>query len=128
MQKLVDIASDILANGNDLDDFGRLLDETWKLKRGLESSITPSFIDDIYSKAISAGALGGKLLGAGGGGFIIFYVPKGFKQSVLNALADLLNVPFKIDYSGTKLMYSKLQTYSQISQNRDIKFVRHNLD
>lgn len=94
MQKLVDIASNILSNGNDIDDFGRLLHETWKLKRGLESSITPSFIDDIYSKALNAGALGGKLLGAGGGGFIIFYVPENSKQSVLNSLKDLLNVPF----------------------------------
>jgi D-glycero-alpha-D-manno-heptose-7-phosphate kinase len=128
MQKLADIATDILCNGSSFDDFGRLLHQTWQLKRGLESSITPDFVDDIYFKAIRAGALGGKLLGAGGGGFIIFYVTPEKKQSVLNALSELLLVPFKIDYAGTELMYSQSQTYSQISQNRSVDFVRKNLD
>ena len=128
MQKLVEIAADLLSNGNDLDDFGRLLDQTWQLKRGLESSITPSFINDIYTKGISAGALGGKLLGAGGGGFIIFYVPVENKQSVLDALKDLLVVPFKIDFTGAELMYSESQIYSQTSMDRSVDFLRSNSD
>ena len=128
MQKLVEIAADLLSNGNDLDDFGRLLDQTWQLKRGLESSITPSFINDIYTSGISAGALGGKLLGAGGGGFIIFYVPPEYKQSVLDALIDLLVVPFKIDFTGTELMYSKSQIYSQTSMDRSVDFLHSNSD
>ena len=128
MQKLVEIAADLLSNGNDLDDFGRLLDQTWQLKRGLESSITPSFINDIYTKGISAGALGGKLLGAGGGGFIIFYVPPEYKQSVLDALKDLLVVPFKIDFTGAQLMYSKSQIYSQTSMDMRGDFLHSNSD
>jgi D-glycero-alpha-D-manno-heptose-7-phosphate kinase len=128
MQKLVEIAADLLSNGNDLDDFGRLLDQTWQLKRGLESSITPSFINDIYTSGISAGALGGKLLGAGGGGFIIFYVPPEYKQSVLDALIDLLVVPFKIDFTGTELMYSKSQIYSQTSMDMSVDFLHSNSD
>jgi D-glycero-alpha-D-manno-heptose-7-phosphate kinase len=128
MQKLVDIAVDVLRNGNNLDDFGRLLDQTWQLKRGLESSITPNFVDDIYLKAIKAGALGGKLLGAGGGGFIIFYVTPEMKSAVLNALSELLLVPFKIDYTGTELMYSQNQNYSRISQQNAQNFLRKNVD
>jgi len=127
MQKLANIATDLLSNGNSLDDFGRLLHQTWLLKRELESSITPDFVDDIYSRAINAGALGGKLLGAGGGGFIIFYVAPENKQSVLNALSNLLLVPFKIDNNGTQLMYSQSQTYSHISQDRSLNFLRKNL-
>jgi D-glycero-alpha-D-manno-heptose-7-phosphate kinase len=128
MQKLVNIATDILSNGSSLDDFGRLLHQTWLLKRGLESSITPDFVDDIYSKAMKAGALGGKLLGAGGGGFIIFYASPENKQSVLNALSELLLVPFIIDHNGTEVMYSESQTYSHISQDRSLNFLRKNLN
>ena len=126
MQKLVEIAEDLLSNGNDLDDFGILLDQTWQLKRSLESSITPTFIDEIYSKGIHAGALGGKLLGAGGGGFIIFYVNPEYKQSVLDALKNFLVVPFKIDFNGTQLMYSKSQSYSQTSMDMSADFIHRN--
>ncbi|MDC1318931.1 kinase [Candidatus Thioglobus sp.] len=124
MQKMVDVASDILLNGNDLDDFGRLLHQSWKLKRSLEPSIAPGFVNDIYKKAIRAGALGGKLLGAGGGGFMMFYVNPEMKQSVLSALNDLLLVPFGIDYNGTELMYTQSNTYSKVSMNRSVQFER----
>ena len=128
MHKLVNIATDLLCNGTDLDDFGRLLHQTWQLKRGLERSITPAFVDDIYSKAIRAGALGGKLLGAGGGGFMVFYVNPDKKQSVLTALKDLLLVPSKIDYYGTSMMYSESQNYSQVSMDGSVDYFRKNLD
>jgi len=105
IRKLVDTATDLLSSGNDLDDFGRLLHETWQLKRSLSASIAPSFVDEIYLKARHAGALGGKLLGAGGGGFMIFYVQPERKQSVVDALDELLLVPFKMDYTGTELMH-----------------------
>jgi len=127
MQKIVGIASDILLNGNDLDDFGRLLHQSWKLKRSLEPSIAPGFVNDIYTKAIRAGAVGGKLLGAGGGGFMIFYVTPEMRQSVLNALSNLLLVPFSIDYNGTQLMYSQSHLYSKISMDRSVHFQRKNL-
>ena len=77
MYHLVDEAERILTNKNTpLDEFGKLLDYTWKLKRGISSGISTGSIDEQYDKAIKAGALGGKLLGAGGGGFLLFYVPK----------------------------------------------------
>lgn len=75
MYSLVDTAQGILTDKNsDLNDFGRLLDHTWKLKRGITTRISTNSLDEIYEKAMSAGALGGKLLGAGGGGFFVFYV------------------------------------------------------
>jgi len=113
MQKLVDVAIDLVANGNNIDDFGYLLHETWKLKKSLTSSISPDLVDEIYHKAISAGALGGKLLGAGGGGFIIFYVTPDMKVQVLKALKDLIVVPFKIDCDGARIMFYEKQQYSK---------------
>jgi D-glycero-alpha-D-manno-heptose-7-phosphate kinase len=73
MRALVDDAVGILENGTSLDDFGRLLHETWELKRRLTSKISNPVIDEIYEAGREAGALGGKLLGAGGGGFMLFY-------------------------------------------------------
>ena len=106
MKKLVDEAEEILVDKKrNLNDFGKLLDKSWKLKRSTGDKISTSEIDKIYDKAINAGALGGKLLGAGGGGFIVFYVPKSKQKSVKNALNKLLYVPFKFDNGGTEVIY-----------------------
>lgn len=84
MYSLVDTAQGILTDKNsDLNDFGRLLDHTWKLKRGITTRISTNSLDEIYEKAMSAGALGGKLLGAGGGGFFVFYVEPEKRQAVM---------------------------------------------
>ena len=106
MHSLVDQAVDIL-NGDigNYDDFGRLLDETWRLKRSLSSKVSNSTIDEIYQQGISAGALGGKILGAGGGGFILFYVRPENRGRVMRALRHLLHVPFRFDTIGTQLIY-----------------------
>lgn len=75
MLALVDDAERVLTDKNaDLDDFGRMLDHTWRLKRQTGSAVSTNSIDDLYVKGVAAGALGGKLLGAGGGGFLVFYV------------------------------------------------------
>jgi len=75
MLALVDDAERVLTDKNaDLDDFGRMLDHTWKLKRQTGSAVSTNSIDELYDKGMAAGALGGKLLGAGGGGFLVFYV------------------------------------------------------
>ncbi|MGN1060221.1 MAG: kinase [Candidatus Coproplasma sp.] len=106
MLKLVDEAQDVLEHGNrDLDDFGRLLDQTWKLKRQTGGTITTGSIDELYEKGLKAGALGGKLLGAGGGGFLLFYVQPEKQASVRAALSDLLEVPFKFENEGTRVIY-----------------------
>lgn len=109
---LVDEAERILCEKNsDLDDFGRLLDVTWRIKRNTGHSISTDDIDTIYEKAIKAGALGGKLLGAGGGGFFIFYVDDEHRQAVKDAMSDLLHVPFKFEVGGTRVVHYTPETY-----------------
>jgi D-glycero-alpha-D-manno-heptose-7-phosphate kinase len=106
MLGMVDDAQNILtAPGRDIDDFGRLLHETWQLKRGLTSLITNKHIDDIYEAGRAAGALGGKLLGAGGGGFVLFYVRPEARQAVQDALKHLLRVPFRFEQGGSQIIY-----------------------
>lgn len=106
MLDLVDVAQRILENNeSDLDEFGKLLDKTWRLKRQTGSTISTDTIDTLYDKAIAAGALGGKLLGAGGGGFLLFYVRPEKQDSVRKALSNLMEVPFKFERSGTRVVY-----------------------
>ena len=106
MHRSVDEAVDILCNGSDLADFGRLLDEAWKTKRSLTPRISTTRIDDIYSAARKAGALGGKLLGAGGGGFMLFFVSPEQRQQVGNKLDSLLKVPFRFENSGSHIIFN----------------------
>lgn len=106
MHSLVDEAEKILTNKHsDLNEFGKLLDYTWKLKRQTGSAVSTDGIDALYKKGIEAGASGGKLLGAGGGGFLIFYVDPEHKESVMNAMSDLLYIPFKFEDSGTRVIH-----------------------
>lgn len=109
---LVDEAEKILtAKSTSLDEFGRLLDYTWKLKRQTGSKISTDSIDAMYNKAIKAGALGGKLLGAGGGGFFILYVQPEKQEAVKVAMNDLLNVPFEFENSGTRVIHYTPERY-----------------
>ena len=107
MNKLVDEAYDYLYN-KDFDEFGKLLDYTWQLKRSLNNNISNNFIDDIYNDAKSVGALGGKLLGAGGGGFMLFYIKKEYQDKLRGKLKNLLEIPFKFDEDGTKIIYKSV--------------------
>ena len=109
--RLVDIAEDVLTSKKNLKEIGRLLDYTWQLKRGITNKISTESIDEIYNKAKKAGAIGGKLLGAGGGGFFIFYVEKEKQASVLKELNSLLQVPFKFENEGTKIIYYSPESY-----------------
>ena len=112
MYSLVDDAEAVLEDKkNDLDDFGRLLDKTWRLKRQTGGAITTNSIDALYEKGIEAGALGGKLLGAGGGGFLVFYVQPEKRNSVTEAMKDLLYVPFKFEDGGTKVIHYSPESY-----------------
>jgi len=109
---LVDEAQAILEDKySNLDIFGHLLDKTWKLKRQTSGAITTNSINDLYEKGIKAGALGGKLLGAGGGGFLVFYVRTENKESVLDAMKDLLHVPFRFEDSGTQVIHYTPEMY-----------------
>jgi D-glycero-alpha-D-manno-heptose-7-phosphate kinase len=88
-----------------LDEIGKLMDEVWQQKKALSKSVSSKFIDDIYSAALRAGALGGKILGAGGGGFLLFYVPIKSRESVRMALTSLLEVPFALDSEGSSISF-----------------------
>ena len=112
MYELVGEAETVLEDKHsDLDIFGRLLDKTWRLKRQTGGAITTNSIDALYEKGIAAGALGGKLLGAGGGGFLVFYVTPDRKGTVMSAMKDLLYVPFRFEDSGTQVIHYTPEMY-----------------
>ena len=112
MMSLVDEAEKILTDRtSELDNFGKLLDHTWKLKRQTGTAVSTNTIDELYAKGISAGALGGKLLGAGGGGFLVFYVPLERQDSVKEALGDLMHIPFEFENTGTRVIHYTPETY-----------------
>ena len=120
MLELVDEAEEILTNKNrDLDDFGKLLDATWQLKKQTGKEISKDSIDELYKKGISAGALGGKLLGAGGGGFLLFYARPEKQESVREALKDLMEVPFSFENSGTQVIYYSPESFDMDSSKEE---------
>ena len=118
MLGLVDDAEKVLTSKGDLNEFGRLLDYTWKLKRGITSDISNNSIDELYTRAIRAGAIGGKLLGAGGGGFLLFYVEKDKQFAVLKELKELLYVPFEFENVGTRVLYYKAENFDISTINK----------
>lgn len=106
MLSLVDDAQAILENKHsDFNDFGRLLDHTWRLKRKTGGKISNGSIDELYKRGLKAGALGGKLLGAGGGGFLLFYIEPDKKEALLREFEDLMQVPFQFENEGTSMVY-----------------------
>lgn len=111
MKQLVDEAEKILTGKGDLKEFGQLLDYSWNLKRGISSKISTDIVDDYYKKAIEAGAIGGKLLGAGGGGYLVFYVEKDKQHQVRVALNNLLYVPFEFETIGTSVIHYTAEDY-----------------
>ena len=115
MRGLVDEAEAIVTNPNrSIDDFGRLLHESWSIKRTLTQRITNAAIDEIYEAGRSAGALGGKLLGAGGGGFMLFFVPPERREALRIRLKNLLCIPFKFSTRGTHVvLYEPEKLYDQ---------------
>ena len=86
-------------------EWGSLLNEQWKIKKSMTNLITSPKINDMYEKGISAGALGGKLLGAGGGGFMLFFIPPEKQKNLKKSLDSILHVPFRFDFSGSQIVY-----------------------
>ena len=107
ISSFVDEAEKILRNG-DLRMFGKLLHESWLEKKNLSKSISNSSIDEIYNIAIKEGAIGGKLLGAGGGGFLLFYAPYYKHKNIIKHLNKLVTIPFKFTSEGSKIMFKKV--------------------
>ena len=105
MYKMVDQGINILNSNTDVLDFGRLLHESWMLKRSLTEKVSTLYIDYIYDKAMKAGATGGKILGAGGGGFILFFIKPELQDGLKAALPGLLNIPFQFENTGSQIIY-----------------------
>ena len=115
MYQLVDEAERILTDKDtDLDEFGRLLDHTWRLKRQTGAAVSTDSIDGLYARGIAAGALGGKLLGAGGGGFLLFYVQPERQNEVRKAMKDLMYIPFEFENGGTRVIHYTPESYEPL--------------
>jgi D-glycero-alpha-D-manno-heptose-7-phosphate kinase len=110
MKDLVEEAMSILNSDQDITAFGELLHEAWQAKRSLSSTISNSHVDTLHDRAIAAGAIGGKLTGAGGGGFLLLFVPPSRQPEVMEALKDLIHVPFKFEFSGSQIIFFDPET------------------
>jgi len=108
LSKMIEVTEEaykVLTNGqSDFRHFGELLHETWLLKKTLSTQISTSMIDEMYATARKNGAVGGKLLGAGGGGFMLLYVEPESQEQIKTALKDYLHIPFQFDFSGSKII------------------------
>ncbi len=107
MYEMVDEAKDILTSNSDINGFGELLNRSWQLKKSLTDKISNNDLDSIYSDALRAGATGGKLLGAGGGGFMLFFVKPGKQRNVRKALRGLLEVKFGFENAGSQIIFCR---------------------
>ena len=107
MQSMVVDAVSILRSNADLDDFGRLLDEAWHLKRSLSDNVSNSTVDNMYEFGKTHGALGGKLLGAGGGGFMLFYVPADKKEDLVEAFSNKICLNPVFCHQGSQIIYAR---------------------
>jgi D-glycero-alpha-D-manno-heptose-7-phosphate kinase len=105
MQHLVEESLTLLASNRDITAFGELLHEAWQAKRSLSDSVSNAEVDGVYARGREAGALGGKLLGAGGGGFLLLFVPPAKQADVKAALANLICVPVQMEASGSQIIF-----------------------
>jgi D-glycero-alpha-D-manno-heptose-7-phosphate kinase len=104
MRQMVDEGLKIITNGQCITDFGKLLHESWKLKRELSDGVSTSQVDEIYQAALSEGAFGGKLLGAGGGGFMLIFARPEDQPKIKDRLKDLLCIPFNFEVEGSQII------------------------
>jgi D-glycero-alpha-D-manno-heptose-7-phosphate kinase len=119
MGDMVDEGISVLAGNNHIRDFGELLHEAWQAKRSLSSSVSNPEVDELYARARSAGAIGGKLTGAGGGGFLLLFAPPEAHVEIRNQLHDLIHVPFRFDFSGSQIIFvDRQEDYSSLELTR----------
>lgn len=109
MREMVKLAYELrsVLEKNEIDDFGRVLNEGWQLKSSLSAGITNDGINEAYQKGIRAGALGGKLLGAGGSGFLLFYCPESRQDAFRKEMSEFRELPFSFDSSGSKIIFDE---------------------
>ena len=119
MREMVREAISILNSDQGIDGFGRLLHEAWLVKRSLSSVVSNSLVDDMYDMALKAGAFGGKLSGAGGGGFLMLFVPPERQAHVKEKLNKRLHVPFSFEFNGSQIIFfNQQQRYLQEEEAR----------
>jgi D-glycero-alpha-D-manno-heptose-7-phosphate kinase len=105
----------LLYSGESMAEFGRLLDKAWALKRSWSKVVSNNFVDDLYERAKGAGALGGKIMGAGGGGFMLLFVPPQKQNDVKRALGNMIHVPFRFESGGSQIIfYDQQEDFSSI--------------
>jgi D-glycero-alpha-D-manno-heptose-7-phosphate kinase len=122
---LVDEGIAIMRGGQDITRFGKLLHEAWQTKRDLSSKVSNGHIDDIYNEAMAAGAIGGKVIGAGGGGFMLFFVHPCDQAAVRQRLHSLVHVPFKFESSGTHIIFfDREEEYAAEEQDGTTRSIR----
>jgi D-glycero-alpha-D-manno-heptose-7-phosphate kinase len=110
----------VLTSGDNIGRFGKLLHEAWLVKKDLGKQISNPLIEDLYNQAISAGAIGGKITGAGGGGFMLLFVHPGDQEKVRERLSKFIHVPFKFDFSGSNIIfYDPQEDYSAVEAIRE---------
>ena len=115
----------VLNRGKDISGFGELLHEAWQTKRSLSKKVSNANVDEIYNKAISAGAIGGKLTGAGGGGFMLLFVPPEKQIKVREKLNNLIYVPFRFEFAGSQIVFfSQQKDYSILEKERGKQPIR----
>ena len=105
LQNLLAEGISVLCGHGDIREFGELLHEAWQTKRSLSDKVSNSEVDETYSRALAAGAVGGKVTGAGGGGFMLLFAPPDRHASIREALSKLIHVPFQFDYSGSQIIF-----------------------
>lgn len=105
MKDLVEESLSVLNSNQDITAFGELMHEAWLAKRSLSTTVSNSHVDDLFGRAMASGAVGGKITGAGGGGFMLLFVPPDRQQKVKEALGNLIHVPFRFDFSGSQIIY-----------------------
>jgi D-glycero-alpha-D-manno-heptose-7-phosphate kinase len=110
---MVEEACEILIKNRPFEEFGRLLHEAWFLKKSLSKEISRAEIDGIYDAALAAGAWGGKIIGAGGGGFLLLFAPPQAQAAIRMQLKDLLEVPFEFDKHGSQIIFYDPEAHGQ---------------
>lgn len=126
IQKMVDMGVDILTGTSGICDFGQLLHEAWMVKRKLSKHVSNPTVDDLYARARQAGAIGGKITGAGGGGFLLLFVHPSNQNQVREALAEIIHVPFSFDNQGSRIIFyePEREDYRELEKDRAKRTLR----
>lgn len=119
LKDLVEEGIAILSSLRDLAEFGELLHESWQVKRSLSTDVSNPEVEEMYEQARTAGAIGGKLTGAGGGGFLLLFVPPEYRQKVIGKLDRLIHVPFNLEFHGSQVIFLEMEEdFSSVEEVR----------